>query len=90
MVLQKVGRNKLQECSYPGIPSVQWCWLLVFLSGKTQALLEQRVLGGGGIEVKFKQEKKNTSIKNVILYLNAFVFQCSLKFCMFTWFLIYL
>lgn len=31
---------------------------VVFLSGKTQALLEQRVLEGGGIEVKFTQKKK--------------------------------
>lgn len=30
----------------------------VFLSGKTQALLEQCVLEEGGIEVKFKQTKK--------------------------------
>lgn len=30
---------------------------VVFPSGKTQALLEQCVLGGGGIEVKFKQKR---------------------------------
>lgn len=36
---------------------------VVFLSGKTQALLEQCVLEGGGIEVKFKQKKNKKTLR---------------------------
>lgn len=44
---------------------------VVFLSEKTPALLEQCVLEGGGIEIKFKQKNNKKSIKNASLYLEA-------------------
>lgn len=56
---------------------------VVFLSGKIQALLEQRVLEGGGIEVKFMQKKKIKSTRKAVPYLKAFAFQCCLQFHMF-------
>lgn len=58
---------------------------VVFPSGKTQALLEQCVLEGGGIEVKFKQKRvKNQDCNSVF---KSFCFPVQSQFCMFTCFL---
>lgn len=56
MVLQNIIKTNYGNVAILGSLLFSDVGYVVFLSGKTQALLEQDVLERGGIEVKFKRK----------------------------------